>query len=446
MQAQSIPHVFAPIINQPVNAPLRRSKTKSNAPTLEYMESFKNSDGKYQCNYCDRSYLHFKHLKRHFMKHTGNRPHVCNICQDTFCRSDILKRHYVRCLNKFKHTGKCSSISRVPKRILPNQIYTPPTLSYNSFPSQPQLYQQCFPASFPYYQQALPPNTSAFSCYQGSEVSNFKPAFVNTPMDSPTSDCNMFSEPVPCSLGNPISSPHEHNLAQSFSAYQTGSATTPALPQSVLTPSLKCDPNLPTEINDTAFGSAPFKGQGLAIFQADGMSFSTSDGQEISSQCNPSMALPQDFSALSTLTPPDSATSPGESFTAQYNAFYQNDKDLTTLAQINSKPQPLLSPPDHQLSQFDSNSIPNSYIKNCPNYVVQQQGFSNTSVPSPPTTVSSPDTGNTKEHIELTTTGFPGCFFDYNLGPNFSVSTPLPLTIPSPHQPTAEYVFQQVAK
>lgn len=98
---------------------------RSSGPTPEFMESFKNAEGKYQCVTCDKSYLHFKHLKRHYMKHTGNRPHVCKICQDTFCRSDILKRHYARCLAKFQVTGKCAAVSRVPKRIIPQPYYNP---------------------------------------------------------------------------------------------------------------------------------------------------------------------------------------------------------------------------------------------------------------------------------------------------------------------------------
>lgn len=104
---------------------LSRLRTRAIGPSLEYMESFKNDKGKYQCVNCDKSYLHFKHLKRHYMKHTGNRPHVCRICQDTFCRSDILKRHYGRCLSKFQTTGKCAAVSRVPKRIIPQPYYGP---------------------------------------------------------------------------------------------------------------------------------------------------------------------------------------------------------------------------------------------------------------------------------------------------------------------------------
>ncbi|ANB14473.1 hypothetical protein AWJ20_2065 [Sugiyamaella lignohabitans] len=79
------------------------------------VESYKNDSGKYECPICQKSYVHFKHLRRHNRQHTGYRPHVCHICRDTFCRSDILKRHYERCFSKFIATGKLSAKSRVPK-------------------------------------------------------------------------------------------------------------------------------------------------------------------------------------------------------------------------------------------------------------------------------------------------------------------------------------------
>lgn len=116
-----------------------RHRARGSGPDLAFMETFKNAKGKYQCVTCDKSYLHFKHLKRHYMKHTGNRPHVCRICQDTFCRSDILKRHYARCLAKFEVTGKCAAVSRVPKRIIPQPNYygiAPPPLNLSSASQQ----------------------------------------------------------------------------------------------------------------------------------------------------------------------------------------------------------------------------------------------------------------------------------------------------------------------
>lgn len=73
----------------------------------------KNSENKYPCLYCQKTYLHLKHLKRHHLrrkvpkypnvKHqltnadTGERPYQCCLCNETFCRSDILKRHFIKC-------------------------------------------------------------------------------------------------------------------------------------------------------------------------------------------------------------------------------------------------------------------------------------------------------------------------------------------------------------
>ncbi|KAK9388226.1 hypothetical protein V1515DRAFT_598129 [Lipomyces mesembrius] len=60
----------------------------------------KNAAGKFQCAQCSRSYLHAKHLKRHMLRHTGDRPYKCSLCSDSFCRSDILKRHYEKCQHR----------------------------------------------------------------------------------------------------------------------------------------------------------------------------------------------------------------------------------------------------------------------------------------------------------------------------------------------------------
>ncbi|KAI9881730.1 MAG: hypothetical protein M1823_006559 [Watsoniomyces obsoletus] len=57
----------------------------------------KDADGKFPCPNCTKTYLHAKHLKRHMLRHTGDRPYMCVLCNDTFSRSDILKRHFQKC-------------------------------------------------------------------------------------------------------------------------------------------------------------------------------------------------------------------------------------------------------------------------------------------------------------------------------------------------------------
>lgn len=65
--------------------------------TKNAMIPAKDADGKFPCPHCTKTYLHAKHLKRHLLRHTGDRPYMCVLCRDTFSRSDILKRHFQKC-------------------------------------------------------------------------------------------------------------------------------------------------------------------------------------------------------------------------------------------------------------------------------------------------------------------------------------------------------------
>jgi uncharacterized Zn-finger protein len=57
----------------------------------------KNAQGKYQCQMCEKSYTHGKHLKRHMLRHTGQKPYGCEWCLSRFSRPDIRKRHVLNC-------------------------------------------------------------------------------------------------------------------------------------------------------------------------------------------------------------------------------------------------------------------------------------------------------------------------------------------------------------
>ncbi|TIA59552.1 hypothetical protein D6C83_03392 [Aureobasidium pullulans] len=67
------------------------------AASTKSMIPAKDADGKFPCPHCNKTYLHAKHLKRHLLRHTGDRPYMCHLCKDTFSRSDILKRHFQKC-------------------------------------------------------------------------------------------------------------------------------------------------------------------------------------------------------------------------------------------------------------------------------------------------------------------------------------------------------------
>ncbi|KAI9804492.1 MAG: hypothetical protein M1825_001391 [Sarcosagium campestre] len=76
-----------------VAAPAKGTKGAKNAPP----QPLRNADGYFPCPYCTKTYKHAKHLKRHHLRHTGDRPYMCALCKEDFSRSDILKRHFAKC-------------------------------------------------------------------------------------------------------------------------------------------------------------------------------------------------------------------------------------------------------------------------------------------------------------------------------------------------------------
>ncbi|KAL5351014.1 hypothetical protein ACLOAV_004588 [Pseudogymnoascus australis] len=75
----------------------------------------KDADGKFPCPHCVKTYVHAKHLKRHLLRHTGDRPYLCVLCRDTFSRSDILKRHFQKCSIRRGNPTGASHLSHVKK-------------------------------------------------------------------------------------------------------------------------------------------------------------------------------------------------------------------------------------------------------------------------------------------------------------------------------------------
>lgn len=71
----------------------------------------KDSSGKFPCLHCQKTYLHLKHLKRHLLRHTGDRPYQCVLCKDTFSRSDILKRHFQKCCIRRGNPGNLTHLA-----------------------------------------------------------------------------------------------------------------------------------------------------------------------------------------------------------------------------------------------------------------------------------------------------------------------------------------------
>ncbi|KAL6860134.1 hypothetical protein ACO1O0_004160 [Amphichorda felina] len=85
----------------------------------------KDADGKFPCPHCTKTYLHAKHLKRHLLRHTGDRPYMCVLCRDTFSRSDILKRHFQKCSIRRGNPTGVSHLSHPQAHVRKNQNQKP---------------------------------------------------------------------------------------------------------------------------------------------------------------------------------------------------------------------------------------------------------------------------------------------------------------------------------
>ncbi|GIY72322.1 hypothetical protein CDAR_522481 [Caerostris darwini] len=68
----------------------------------------------HQCPHCSYGTNISSHMKRHMLKHTGERPYRCAECDATFARKDHLKNHFAVhsgqrpfecaiCRRKFRH-------------------------------------------------------------------------------------------------------------------------------------------------------------------------------------------------------------------------------------------------------------------------------------------------------------------------------------------------------
>jgi hypothetical protein len=82
----------------------------------------KNADNKYECPHCIKTYLHLKHLKRHLLRHTGERPYQCHLCKDTFSRSDILKRHFQKCSIRRGNPTGASHLTHAQNHLQKNRL------------------------------------------------------------------------------------------------------------------------------------------------------------------------------------------------------------------------------------------------------------------------------------------------------------------------------------
>ncbi|OQE06463.1 hypothetical protein PENVUL_c018G02310 [Penicillium vulpinum] len=57
----------------------------------------KPTDKHFRCNICQRGFTRIDHLKRHHLRHSGQKPYSCVFCNDSFARCDNLRDHYTHC-------------------------------------------------------------------------------------------------------------------------------------------------------------------------------------------------------------------------------------------------------------------------------------------------------------------------------------------------------------
>lgn len=96
----------------------------------------KNADGRYECNICNRTYTHAKHLKRHTMRHTGQKPYECAYCSAKFTRPDIRTRHALKCrLQKLKESNGGTLPENVQASALTSKASKNASVKKNSHPA-----------------------------------------------------------------------------------------------------------------------------------------------------------------------------------------------------------------------------------------------------------------------------------------------------------------------
>lgn len=97
---------IASTINSQQQKPLSTENDPFFIPIQGIVPPSKNADGRYECNICNRTYTHAKHLKRHTMRHTGQKPYECAYCSAKFTRPDIRTRHALKCrITKLKESN-----------------------------------------------------------------------------------------------------------------------------------------------------------------------------------------------------------------------------------------------------------------------------------------------------------------------------------------------------
>ncbi|QQK44441.1 Fungal transcriptional regulatory protein, N-terminal [Penicillium digitatum] len=60
----------------------------------------KPTDKHFRCDVCQRAFTRIDHLKRHSLRHSGQKPYSCIFCNTSFARCDNLRVHYTDCAKR----------------------------------------------------------------------------------------------------------------------------------------------------------------------------------------------------------------------------------------------------------------------------------------------------------------------------------------------------------
>ncbi|KAF7530382.1 hypothetical protein PCG10_003753 [Penicillium crustosum] len=60
----------------------------------------KPTDKQFRCDVCQRGFTRIDHLKRHHLRHSGQKPYPCVFCNTSFARCDNLRVHYTDCARR----------------------------------------------------------------------------------------------------------------------------------------------------------------------------------------------------------------------------------------------------------------------------------------------------------------------------------------------------------
>ncbi|KAJ5980542.1 hypothetical protein N7481_007840 [Penicillium waksmanii] len=88
---ESQPSSFWPVLN------LSKARKFSSPPRWT---SMKPADKHFRCTVCQRAFTRIDHLKRHHLRHSGQKPYSCVFCNETFARCDNLRDHYNDCAQR----------------------------------------------------------------------------------------------------------------------------------------------------------------------------------------------------------------------------------------------------------------------------------------------------------------------------------------------------------